>query len=87
MHWNLPHSEFRAPCQIEQLDVETKPIGLGSFQNWPASIETERLESALGVPKRKARCNAHDKIENATALFTPPGLVLADQPPVRSKRG
>src|ERR1700730_8714030 len=83
VHRNFPHSELRAPRQIKQLEVEPKPLGLGLFENRPANIETERLESALGVPKRKTRRHAHDKIENATALFATPGLPMADLPPVQ----
>ena len=83
---NFPHSEFRAPGQIKELDVETKPCGLSSFKNRPAGIETKRLEAALGIPKRKTRSNADDKIENPATLFPPPGLVMANQPPVQRAR-
>ena len=86
VHGHFPHSELCPPRQIKQLDVETKPRGLGFFKNRPANIETEGFEPALGIPKRKAGGNAHDEVENATALFSPPGLVMADQAPVQGAR-
>ena len=86
VHRNLSHSEFRAPRQVKQFDVEAKSVGLRLIENRPANIEAERLKAALRIPKRETGRNAYDQIENAPALFTPPRLTIADQPPVQRPR-
>src|SRR5258705_635792 len=65
--------------QIEQLNIKTKPVDCGGFNQRPTDTHAKGLEAALRVPKRKTRCEAHRQIEYAPALFASPGLMHANQ--------
>src|SRR6266545_7790330 len=80
---NLPHSQAGAMGQIKQLYVKTETIYGCAFNNGSADAHSKRFEATLRVPERKSGCQPHHEIEDATALFAPPGLVYSDQAPVQ----
>lgn len=76
---NLANAQTSAVGEKKQLDVEGKTIYPRRLQDRPANIEPKRLESALRIPERQASGDAHEKIENAAALFSPPRLMDPDK--------
>jgi hypothetical protein len=83
---NFPNAQPGAMREKKQLNIECKTIHMRRLQNWPANIELKRFEPTLGIPKWQAGCNAHKKIKNTTALFSPPGLMDSNQTAIQSAR-
>ena len=63
----------------KKFDIKCESDGVRLFQNWPANIQPESFESALGVPERHSGGEAHNRIEDAAGLFAAPRLMNTDQ--------
>ncbi len=72
--------------EIKQFDIEGEPVQPSGLQNWAANVETKRLESALGVPKRQPSRDAYQQVECAASLLAPPWLMNANQSAVKCAR-
>ena len=75
---NFAQTQSRLMREIEQLDVECEPDDLRGFKNGTTNFKTKSLETSLRVPKRQAGGKPHQQVENATALFAPPWLMMTD---------
>jgi hypothetical protein len=56
---NFPNPQAGTMCEHKQFHIKGETINPRRFQNWPANVESKRLEPTLGVPKWKAGCAAN----------------------------
>src|SRR5436853_2260886 len=85
-HRNFAESQSSPVTEKEKFDIKREPDGVRVFQDWPANIQSERFESALGVPERHPGCEPHDQIEDSTGLLASPRLPDSDQVSIERAR-
>jgi hypothetical protein len=56
---NFPNAQSGAMREKKQLHIEGETVNPRRLQNRATNVKAKRLESALGVPKWKAGCNAN----------------------------
>src|SRR5436189_6486581 len=83
---NLTQAQLGQMRQINQFNVETEAIDLRRLYQRPADTHPKSLKPALGVPKRQRGGESHYHIEHPAALFTAPGLMNSNQPPIQRSR-
>ena len=74
--WNFTQVQSGTMREIEQLDIKRKTFDVRGLQNRSTNIKAKCFETALRVPKRQARANSNEQIENAPGLCHP----MADRP-------
>jgi hypothetical protein len=83
-HRNFAESQSSPVGEKKKFDIKREPDGVRLFQDWPADIQSECFETALGVPERHPGGEPHDQIENSAGLLASARLMDADQLSIES---